>query len=262
MTDVMATLRAALAAGGEVLMRHFGRVEAEFKGPTDLVTVADRESEAVIIETVRRAHPTHAILAEESGAHETASAEWRWLIDPLDGTTNYAHGVPIFCVTIGVERRGEIVAGGTWSPATDELFLAERGAGATRNGARIRVSACDDLDKALLVTGFPYNRREHVAYYMGQFGAFLRRSQGVLRLGAAGMDFCHVAMGRLEGYWERGLKPWDVAAGRLIVEEAGGRTSDFHGRPLDVFGQEFLASNGLIHEAMLAVLADCPPWDG
>jgi myo-inositol-1(or 4)-monophosphatase len=262
MPDVMETLRAALAAGSEVLMRHLGKVEAEHKGAVDLVTVADRESEAVVIETIRAAFPGHAILAEESGARETEGAEWRWIIDPLDGTTNYAHAMPIFCVTIGVEHRGEIVAGGTLSPATDELFLAERGSGATRNGARIRVSECTDLDKALVVTGFPYDRREHIHYYMSQYGAFLQRSQGVLRLGAAGMDFAHVAMGRLDGYWERGLHPWDVAAGKLLIEEAGGRTSDFRGEPFNIFGPDFLASNGPLHEAMLAILADCPPWDG
>ncbi len=262
MPDVMETLRAALAAGGEVLMRHLGRVEPEHKGAIDLVTVADRESEAIVIETIRAAFPDHAILAEESGAQETADAAWRWIIDPLDGTTNYTHAVPIFCVTIGVEHRGEIVAGGTLSPATDELFLAERGAGATRNGERIHVSDCRDLDKALLVTGFPYDRREHIDYYMTQYGSFLRQSQGVLRLGAAGMDFASVAMGRLDGYWERGLNPWDVAAGKLLIEEAGGRTSDFQNRPFDIFGPNFLASNGHLHDAMLDVIATCPPWDG
>jgi myo-inositol-1(or 4)-monophosphatase len=143
----------------------------------------------------------------------------------------------VFCVTIGVEHRGEVVAGGTLSPATNELFLAEKGAGATRNGERIRVSDCRDIDKALLVTGFPYDRREHIGYYMAQYGAFLRVSQGVMRFGSAGLDFAHVAMGRLEGYWERGLHPWDVAAGKLLIEEAG-------------------------DGAMLEVIANCPPWDG
>lgn len=262
MRDVIETLLTALQAGGEVLMRHFGKVVPEHKGAVDLVTVADRESEATVIETILRAFPDHAILAEESGAQRTEGAEWRWIIDPLDGTTNYAHAMPQFCVTIGVEHRGEIVAGGTLSPATDELFMAERGAGATRNGQRIAVSQCDDMDKALLVTGFPYDRREHIHYYMTQFGEFLARSQGVLRLGAAGLDFCRVAMGSLDGYWERGLHPWDVAAGKLIIEEAGGRTSDFRGEKFDVFGPDFLASNGKIHGAMLEILSRCPPWDG
>lgn len=262
MPDIMETLRAALTASGDVLMRHFGHVEAEHKGPIDLVTVADRESEAAAVAAIRRDHPGHAILAEESGGQRVSGAEWRWIIDPLDGTTNYAHGMPIFCVTAGVEHRGEVVAGGTFSPATGELFLAERGAGATRNGERIRVSSRAGLGEALLVTGFPYDRREHVDYYMAQFGAFLARSRGVLRLGAAGMDFAHVAMGRLDGYWERGLHPWDVAAGKLLITEAGGCTSDFRGQPFDVFGPDFLASNGLIHSAMLDVIASCPPWNG
>jgi len=262
MANVMDTLREALSRGGAILMHHCGQVEAEHKGAIDLVTVADRESEAAVIETIVKSHPGHAILAEESGARATEGAEWRWIIDPLDGTTNYAHGMPQFCITIGVEHRGEIVAGGTWSPATDELFLAESGSGATRNGERIHVSRCSDLDRALVVTGFPYDRREHISYYMAQFSAFLRQSQGVLRMGAAGMDFCRVAMGSLDGYWERGLHPWDVAAGKLIIEEAGGRATDFRGQPFDIFGPDFLASNGRLHDAMLAILAECPPWDG
>jgi myo-inositol-1(or 4)-monophosphatase len=262
MPEMMETLRAALAVGGEVLMRHFGRVEVERKGELDLVTVADRESEAAIIETIRADWPSHAILAEESGADETADAEWRWIIDPLDGTTNYAHALPIFCVTIGVEHGGEIVAGGTLDPVAEELFLAERGSGATRNDEKIRVSDCRRIGEALVVTGFPYDRREHVDTLMAQFGAFMREVQGVLRLGSAGLDFASVAMGRLDGFWERGLHPWDVAAGKLIVEEAGGSATDFTGGPFDVFGSEFLVSNGHLHGAMLEILARCPPWDG
>jgi myo-inositol-1(or 4)-monophosphatase len=258
--DVMPVLRDALAIGGEVLMRHFGKVEAERKGAIDLVTVADRESEEKIIARIRADFPDHAILAEEGGARESEGAAWRWIIDPLDGTTNYTHSLPMFCVTIGVEHRGEVVAGGTFNPLTDELFLAEKGAGATRNGEPMRVSACADIDDALVVTGFPYDRREKVAYYMAQFGVMLARTQGVLRLGSAGMDFAAVAAGRLEVFWERGLHPWDVAAGKLLVEEAGGRTSQFDGSAFDVYGGSFLATNGALHDEIVEILSGCPPW--
>jgi len=222
----------------------------------DLVTDVDRASEAIIVEGIQRARPADAILAEEGGGRDAPDASWRWVIDPLDGTTNYAHGYPCFCVSIGVEWEGAPDVGVVYDPMRDELFHAIRGEGAFRNGHRIRVSREADLGRSLLATGFSYDRHQRAGDGLGSFAAFLRRARGLRRDGSAAMDLAAVACGRFDGYWEWRLKPWDVAAGLLLVEEAGGRTSDAAGGSAPRSGAELVASNGRIHDAMLRVLAE------
>ncbi len=241
---------------GALLRDHFGRaVDVSYKSsPIDLVTEADLLSEALIKERIATRYPRHAILAEESG-HQEGVSEYRWLIDPLDGTTNYAHGYPFFCVTLALEYRGEIVLGVAYDPLREELFVAERGAGATLNGRPIRVSRTEALAKGLLATGFPYTIRSRPDESLTYFARFVKTAQAIRRDGSAVLDLCYLACGRFDGFWELGLKPWDMAAGALMVEEAGGRVTRFDGSPFRLFEPEILASNGLIHEEMIAVLA-------
>lgn len=219
----------------------------------NLVSEIDKASEAMIIGALKSRFPSHAILAEESGAADT-TAEYRWVIDPLDGTTNFLHGLPIFCVTIGLEFRGEIVAGVVYDPNRDELFTAEQGSGAFLNGQRLAVTSTDELIRSLLVTGFPYDIADNPHHAVERFVAFLMAARGVRRLGSAALDLCYVAAGRFDGFWEVSLHPWDMAAGKLLVSEAGGRTSDFSGKPLSIYRHHILATNGRIHDAMLEVL--------
>lgn len=253
-------IQIAREAGG-ILIDRLGRALQVFqKGDIDLVTEADLASEKLLIERINSHYPRHRILAEESGASEGVGAvpgegEWRWIIDPLDGTTNYAHGYPCFCVSIGVERAGRIEMGVVYDPTRDELFAAERGRGATMNERRVRVSAVEDLNRAMLCTGFPYNVRERPDFAR-DFTNFTLKAQAVRRDGSAALDLAYVACGRFDGFWENGLNPWDVAAGVLLIEEAGGRVTDFRGGPLDIYTPKVLASNGLLHEAMLRVLND------
>ena len=243
---------------GRVLASTFGRINLEVnnKGDIDLVTEADLAAERLIVERIRGYFPRHAILAEESGAshHDTAQSEWKWVIDPLDGTTNYAHGYPCFCVSIGLERAGEVVIGVVYDPVRDELFAAERGAGATLNGRRIAVSTIDEINRALFCTGFPYDVRGR-ADFARHFHNFIMHSQGVRRDGSAALDLAYVAAGRFDGFWEEGLRPWDVAAGKLLIEEAGGRITHYDGAPFSIYKPPVVASNGLVHEAMMRVLA-------
>ncbi len=244
---------------GAVLLDRLGRaLQVSNKGDIDLVTEADLASEKLIIERIKSYYPRHAILAEESGSTEglttaDGESEWRWIIDPLDGTTNYAHGYPCFCVSIGLERAGKIEIGVIYDPARDELFAAERGQGATMNDRRIRVSDVEDLNAAMLCTGFPYNVRER-PNFARDFANFTMNAQAVRRDGSAAIDLAYVACGRFDGFWEDGLNPWDVAAGILLIEEAGGRVTDYSGAPLDIYTAKVLASNGLIHDAMMRVL--------
>lgn len=243
---------------GRVLAERFGRsLEITNKSELDLVTESDLASESLIIDRIKSHYPRHAILAEESGASEPVDrereSEWRWIIDPLDGTTNYAHGYPCFCVSIGVENHGRMEIGVVYDPMRDEMFTAERGQGAALNGRRIRVSATPNLSGALLCTGFPYDVRER-SEFARHFTNFIMAAQGVRRDGAAALDLAYVAAGRFDGFWEEGLKPWDVAAGALLVEEAGGRISTYSGGPLNIFTPPILASNGSVHEAMMQVL--------
>ena len=244
---------------GAILIDRLGRaLQVSNKGDIDLVTEADLASEKLIIERIKSHYPRHAILAEESGATagveaERGESEWKWIIDPLDGTTNYAHGYPCFCVSIALERAGAIEVAVIYDPTRDEMFAAERGQGTSLNGRRVRVSTVDDLNSAMLCTGFPYNVRER-PNFAREFANFTMAAQAVRRDGSAAIDLAYVACGRFDGFWEDGLNAWDVAAGVLLIEEAGGRVSDFKGGPFDIFTPKVLASNGLIHNAMMRVL--------
>jgi myo-inositol-1(or 4)-monophosphatase len=244
---------------GRVLAERFGRkLEITNKSELDLVTESDLASERLIIERIKTYYPRHAILAEESGASspvdQELKSEWRWIVDPLDGTTNYAHGYPCFCVSMGLEHAGRMELGVVYDPMRDELFTAERGQGASLNGRRIRVSPVNSLSGALLCTGFPYDVRER-SEFARHFANFIMNAQGVRRDGAAALDLAYVACGRFDGFWEEGLKPWDVAAGALMIEEAGGRVSNYAGEPLNIYNPPILASNGLLHEQMMRVLS-------
>ncbi|HMM78477.1 MAG TPA: inositol monophosphatase family protein [Pyrinomonadaceae bacterium] len=248
-------IETARDAGG-ILLEKFGRkIKISKKGDIDLVTEADLASEALILERIRSHFPKHSILAEESGAASVAGGDptWKWIIDPLDGTTNYAHNYPCFCVTLALEHNGEIVVGVTYDPTRNELFAAEAGAGATLNGKPIRVSAINKLSDSLLVTGFPYDikERKEPARHLHEL---LMLSRGVRRDGSAALDLAYVACGRYEGLWEEGLNPWDIAAGTLLVKEAGGQISYFDGSTLDIYRPPLAASNGLIHSQMIEIL--------
>lgn len=207
-------------------------IEVKAGDKRNLVSEMDKGAEERIISIIRRNYPGHAILAEESGG-SLAPAEYRWIIDPLDGTTNYLHGVPIFSVSIGIERRGELIAGVVYDPNQDEIFTAEKGAGAFLNGRQLKVSTSSVLSESLLVTGFPYNVTENPDNAVEHFVHFLMEARGVRRLGSAAIDLCYVAAGRFDGFWEVSLSPWDMAAGALLVQEAGGRITDMAGAPLN-----------------------------
>lgn len=241
---------------GQILLEKYGRkINISKKGDINLVTEADLASEKLIIERIRSYYPKHAILAEESGDAVLLDGvnTWKWIIDPLDGTTNFAHGYPCFCVTIALEHNGEIVIGVTFDPTRNELFAAEKGKGATLNNKPIRVSETDSLSESLVVTGFPYNFKEK-PNFARHLTDFLMYSRGVRRDGSAAIDMAYVACGRFDGFWEEGLNPWDVAAGVLLIEEAGGQVSFYNGEKYDIYSPPIVASNGLIHGEMLHVL--------
>jgi len=247
-------MRAARAAG-RIHLQRLSRIKVTRKtNSIDLVTEADREAEQAVIRMLNRAFPQHAILAEESGANEARSAH-RWIIDPLDGTTNFAHGFPQFCVSIAYEKRGRVELAVVLDASKREMFLAARGRGARLNGKPIRVSATPSLDRALLATGFPYDRRERRNFYLTFWEAFMMRTQGVRRTGSAALDLCYVACGRVDAFWEFGLRPWDVAAGALVVSEAGGRVTNLDGSALDIEARKILASNGRLHRSMRETIA-------
>lgn len=255
----IAVAESAARAAGALLRNGYGRAwSAERKGAIDLVTEKDRESEREVLARIRASFPSDAILAEESGG-AGLDAERLWIVDPLDGTTNYAHAHPQFCVTIAFARRGEVVAAVTYDPLREELFAAEKGRGATLNGRPIRVSDAPTLDDALIATGFPYDRRERADFYMRFYREAVVRTQGVRRAGSAALDIAWVACGRMDAYFEFGIKPWDIGAGELLVREAGGVVTDMKGGPHRLDGKNTLSSNGRIHEAMLAMLRDAWP---
>ena len=239
---------------GQILLDKFGKVSVSFKSEANPVTEADLASEKYIVEKIRSYYPKHSILGEESGATDIPNAEYKWIIDPLDGTTNYSHGYPCFCVSIGLEYNGEIILGVIYDPTRNELFAAERGHGATLNGRKITVSATEELRYALLVTGFPYSIVSGNANFEKNIKNFLIKSQAVRRDGSAALDMCYVACGRFDGFWEEGLNAWDVAAGLIILEEAGGKISYYDGSKFSVYKPPVCASNGLIHSQMLEVL--------
>lgn len=250
------TLVRALRAGGEVLRARIGRVRVRYKGRANPVTEADHASEGRVLGLILARFPDHDFLTEERAPRRSGS-DYCWVIDPLDGTTNYAHRFPVCCVSIGLLRRGRPLLGGVYDPFRDEIFLAEEGRGATLNGRRIRVSEAAKVEDSLLLTGFAYDRAERADYYLGFYGAFLKRCHDVRRSGSAALDLAWTAAGRADGYWEFNLSPWDVAAGMLLVREAGGKVTDMSGRPWDdpaTFGRQTLASNGRLHGAMLRVI--------
>lgn len=251
----LATATAIARRAGNILRDTDGNRQAEFKGAVDLVTDYDRRSEAFIVAALREAFPDHALRAEE-GSRANGGADYEWLIDPLDGTTNFAHGLPIFSVTLALLHHNEPIVGVTYDPTRDECFTAARGEGAFLNGQPLHVTDNKTLGAALLVTGFPYDIRTNPENNLGHFNNFAVRSQAVRRLGSAALDLAYVAAGRFDGYWEFRLNPWDIAAGALMVREAGGRVTDADDQIVPVPHAAVVASNGLIHEQMLAVLRD------
>jgi myo-inositol-1(or 4)-monophosphatase len=235
---------------GSLLMPFFEqRIKFEYKGDVDLVTEADRKSEALILERIRSRWPGHDVIGEEGGRIESGS-DYRWYVDPLDGTTNFAHGFPVFCVSLAIEYKGKRMAAAVYDPTREELFAAELGQGAYLNGDRIHVSAVKNLSECLVATGFPSHKR-HKNPNIYFYHQITLRTHGVRRAGSAALDLCSVAAGRFDGFWEFNLNPWDTAAGVLLVEEAGGRVTKFDGSQFDVNSRETLASNGIIHEQLL-----------
>jgi len=254
-------IQAALRAG-DIQIKHSGKVKKiDFKNEVNLITEVDRISEEAIVKIIRSKFPRHGILTEESKEKKSAS-DFKWVIDPLDGTTNYAHGLPIYCVSIALEKEGEIILGVVYNPNLDELFVGEKGKGAylykgkdsPRSKRKISVSPTQLLDKSLLATGFPYDIRTSKDNNLNYFANFYKKCQAVRRMGAAALDLAYLAMGRFDGFWELKLSPWDMAAGSLLITEAGGKVTDFSGGPFNIYLKEILATNGNIHQEMIDVL--------
>ena len=255
MTSFLETAADIAREAGTVVAGYLDqRIGFELKGPYDLVTEADRTSERLIVERLTEHFPAHAIVAEEGGGHESSS-EYRWYVDPLDGTTNFAHGFPAFCVTMALEQSGELIAGVVFDPLRNEMFAAERGSGAYLNQQRIQVSKVAKLDDSLVATGFP-SRRRHQSVNVHFFYQLAMLSHGVRRAGSAALDLSYVACGRLDAFWEFGLNPWDMAAGVLLIREAGGTCSDMHGAPLNLRGPHILADNTSLHPEILALFTE------
>ena len=252
-TPLKVAVEAAHAAG-RILKERADRIgKIEYKGEIDPVTEIDLLCEKEVIGRVQKTFPSHAFLAEESGTTK-GDSDHQWIIDPLDGTVNYSHGYPAYCVSIGYQCKGEVVVGAVYNPCLDELFVAERGKGATLNGKPIAVSAASDLRLSLLATGFPYDISESSDNNLDHFQKFIVSCQAIRRPGSAALDLCYTAMGRFDGYWEMKLHPWDYAAGWLMIEEAGGKVTRFDGSPFQMGDRYVLASNGNIHQAMVEVL--------
>jgi len=239
---------------GEELLGLFPKThQIDYKGKINLVTEADLKSEAIFKKAIKAHYPEHGILAEESGLEE---GEIKWIIDPLDGTTNFAHGLPWFCTSLALEVKGEIVLGVVYIPILKECFSAIKGKGAFLNGKPIKVSKTKKIHQALLATGFPYDIHQRPEPVVTRFKKMLMVARGVRRAGSAAMDLCYLACGRFDGFWEERLHPWDTAAGKLIVEEAGGMVSDFSGRPYSIYSKEILATNGFLHQDMIKFLKE------
>ncbi|MEN6466758.1 MAG: inositol monophosphatase family protein [Syntrophaceae bacterium] len=236
------------------------RHSIQYKGEINIVTDADRKSEEMILRRIEREFPGHDILSEESDALERGS-EFRWIVDPLDGTTNYAHGFPVFCVSIALQRNGEIVMGCIYNPMLDEMFTAEAGSGALLNGGKISVSDVADFSKSFLATGFPYDLRTDRNNNINYFVSLAKQTLAVRRAGSAALDLAYTAAGRFDGFWELKLHPWDTAAALLMVKEAGGKVSDISGREYTLGSGSIAASNGLIHAELLARLAGIDPLE-
>lgn len=256
MSTILQIVEVLVRQAGALLMEGFGNVHhIQQKGVIDLVTEYDKRSEELILATIQREFPDHAILAEESGHHKRSS-EYQWVIDPLDGTTNFAHGIPFFSVSIGLLKNNSPVAGVVYDPFRDEMFSAELGSGAFLNQRPLHVSSRTELGQAVISTGFPYDVRTNPRNNFTQFVQFQLRTQAVRHLGSAALDCTWTAMGRLDGYWEFGVKPWDVGAGALIVREAGGRVTSVEGDEDFLAGDSIVVSNSLLHEQMLLVLGE------
>ena len=256
MSDILQMLEGIARKAGAILMGGYGNVRhIQQKGVIDLVTEFDKHSEEIILSFIQKEFPDHAILAEESGRNETIS-EYQWVIDPLDGTTNFAHGIPIFSVSIGLLKNNMPIVGVVYDPFRHEMFSAESGHGATLNGQPIHVSSRSDLGQSVISTGFPYDVRTNPRNNLAHFVEFQLRTQAVRHLGSSALDCTWTAMGRLDGYWEFGVKPWDVGAGALIVHEAGGRVTFVNGDENFLSTDSILVSNGLLHEQMLRVLTE------
>jgi myo-inositol-1(or 4)-monophosphatase len=253
----LATAIEAVSRAGDVMMsRSGGNVHIDKKGTIDLVTDVDMAIEREFRALVAGRFPDHEVLAEELGGSGAVPPGPCWVFDPIDGTTNFAHGLPIFCASVALEIDGEAEVAAVYDPTRKELFTAERSGGAFLNGQPIRVSSARELVNAMLVTGFPYDVHDRVDEIVGLFGAFVGRARAVRRLGSAAIDLCYVAAGRLDAFWESDLKPWDIAGGSLIVQEAGGRVTDMAGGRFRSRARSVLASNGLLHEPMLRVIDD------
>lgn len=242
---------------GAIVREGFGKnFTVETKGSlTNLVTEYDKKSESTIINFIKKEFPGHSVLAEESGNH-TSGSEYLWVVDPLDGTTNFAHGLPIFSVSIGVQRNGETIYGVVYDVMRDALYSAELGSGSFCNGRKLKVSDNSDIRKSVLVTGFPYNIAENPDHAFEHFIAFLKHARAVRRLGSAAIDFCYTAEGVFDGFWEVFLHPWDMCAGKLLVEEAGGIVTDFNGKEINIFSRQILATNNFIHKEMISILSE------
>lgn len=249
-----AARQAALEAGSYLLEGLSQTKSVTYKGQVDLVTRFDRRSEEIIYDRLSRAFPGHSFLAEEE-IRQDRDSDYCWLVDPLDGTTNFAHGLPVFCVSIALAYKNEIILGVIYDPNREELYMATRGQGAYLNSKPLRVSKTRKVDRSLLATGFPYDVRTSQDNNLEHFSNFAVRAQAIRRLGSAALDLCYVACGRFDGYWEKKLKPWDLAAGALLVEEAGGRVSDLEGKEFRLSTPHIVASNGYIHRAMLEILS-------
>lgn len=261
MENYLAIAIEAAREAGQLLLREFDRpVEIEYKGDVDIVTAADRRSEAAIVEKIRSHYPRHAIVAEEGGGRE-AESDYCWYVDPLDGTTNFAHGFPVFCVSIGLAVKGDVRVGVVYDPLRAELFTAEKGQGAFLNQRRIQVSGVTQLSESLLATGFP-SRKRHENPNILYYHRFTLVSHGVRRAGSAALDLCYVACGRFDGFWEFNLNAWDTAAGVLMVREAGGMVTDFSGVAYRLGDKEIAASNGQVHAQMRGVFAEIQAGSG
>lgn len=255
MEELREVMLTATREAGRIILQYFNGVfkVAHKDSVNNLVTEVDKLSEDRIIDVIRATYPTHTIISEEVGELVKPS-EYQWIIDPIDGTVNFAHGIPLCCVSIGLMHEGHLLLGAVYNPMMNELFFAERGKGATLNGEPIRVSAKSDFSKACLVTGFPYRWPEAEEHPIKVFERFVMEGLPIRRLGSAALDLCWVACGRFDGFWEYNLNEWDVAAGYLIVQEAGGRITDFEGSEYNVFEKQTLATNGLIHDEMLKLI--------
>ena len=247
----------AAQLGGSVLIEYARKgFEIHKKSQINLVTEADLAAEKAIVDKIRQVFPSHQILAEEKGLHTKSANPYKWIIDPLDGTTNFAHGFPMYNVSIGIEFEGVVIAGVVFDPTRQELFIAQKGKGALLNHQPIHVSATPKLGDALLVTGFAYDIHTVVDNNLKEFCEFSLRTRGMRRTGTAAIDLCYIACGRFDGFWELKLNPWDTAAGKLVVEEAGGKVTNYKGAPYSIYGTDVIASNGLIHDEMVGVLGE------